>query len=917
MNDLTPEQKALSARWAAVHAGAAQALDWIEQTRATAPSLDGQADDLIYDLHRVRNEAANYERAASRPMTLGFFGISQAGKSYLILSLAAGQNERLETMMGGRRVDFLKHVNPAGVGKEATGLVTRFSRRATPSQDDQFPVELKLLAEADLIKMLGNSWFKDFDQSRVTFRITDDVIQAALKPFEGRENGPLLPGISADDVVSLWDYFKTSFANAVSLLDHAYWPRVLKLAPRLTVPERTQLFSLLWGNESALKGVYASLAGSLHQLGLPSTVYAPLHALFRLDEKGREVQSDSIMSVDILARFGTDKDHPIDVRPLNNDQLQTPRSVLVSHLAALTSEMTFRLVETPKDPIVNDVDLLDFPGYRGRMSLVDFANFNDPDLREGDNPVSQLILRGKVAYLFERYTDNQEMNALVLCTNSNKGIEINEIGPVLTRWIENTQGATPKERATRSSGLIWAMTMLDLRINAMVKMAPGLRPGSWGGMIQSAMTERFGRHDWLNDWADGEPFNNTYLVRKPHEDFACVGYDSNKLETGILPEYQPVLDDIGSAFEEVPEVRRHFHQPAQAWQAVLDGDGGMSRIICGIKAVASLAFKLQRQRERLEELLATFATQGVSEWHMPDGDGAIEAKRAQAQMIYSGLRLRGQKLGDLISHLQLPVATVRELYLSGDYDNEALIAPDEQVEPDVTPVKGVSSGWAFDDGYDDEPASGKAVKADAPLAKPQGPQNSAQRFARAAFNAWISHLRHLSNNTGLLALLGFDKKLMDAVVAEVIVGAYRAQVLEQLSMAVSKCSETNARRERLAERQVLEVQMVLRDFISWFGFFTQPLTERPASRARHGNPVFSFYPPVNTDPAPSSQESDPEHYLPTLPENVGMPAMTFLTDWMSALAAMTEANAGHGAGSEITPEQNERLGLVLKAYKAI
>jgi len=48
-----------------------------------------------------------------------------------------------------------------------------------------------------------------------------------------------------------------------------------------------------------------------------------------------------------------------------------------------------------------------------------------------------------------------------------------------------------------------------------------------------------------------------------------------------------------------------------------------------------------------------------------------------------------------------------------------------------------------------------------------------------------------------------------------------------------------------------------------------------------------------------------------------MPAMTFLTDWMSALAAMTEANAGHGAGSEITPEQNERLGHVLKAYKAI
>ena len=916
MNELTPEQKALSARWAAVHAGATSALDWIEQTRPTAPSLDGQADDLSYDLHRVRNEAANHERAATRPMTLGFFGASQAGKSYLILSLAVGQNERLETMMGGRRIDFLKHVNPPGAGKEATGLVTRFSRHAKPSDDDQYPVELKLLGEADLIKILGNSWFKDFDQSRVTFRITDEVIQAALKPFEGRENGPVLPGISADDVVSLWDYFQTSFANAVSLLDHAYWPRVLKLAPRLTVAERAQLFSLLWGNEQALKDVYTSLAGNLHQLGLPATVFAPLHALFRLDDKGREVQSDSIMSVDILARFGTAQDHPIDVRPLLNGQLQTPRSVLVSHLAALTSEMTFRLVETPKDPIVNEVDLLDFPGYRGRMSLTDFSKISDPDLREGDNPVSRLILRGKVSYLFERYTDNQEMNALVLCTNSNRGIDINEIGPILTRWIENTQGATPKERATRSSGLIWAMTMVDMRINALIKMEPGQRPDSWGGMIQAAMTERFGSHDWLHNWADGVPFNNTYLVRKPHQELICVGYDSNRLETGLLPEYQPVLDDIGSAFEEVPEAHKHFSQPAEALQAVLGGDGGMARIISGIRAVASLDFKLQRQRERLEELLTSFTTQGVSEWHMPDGEGAIEAKRAQAQMIYSGLRLHGQKLGDFISHLQLPVAAVRELYLSGEYDNEVLVASAE-VEPDAAPVAPINSGWAFDDGHDDEPVSGQVVQADTPLARPQGPQNSAQRFARAAFNMWVSHLRHLSNNTGLLALLGFDKKLMDAVVAEVIVGAYRAHVLEQLSAAVSKCSETNARRERLAERQVLEVQIVLRDFVSWFGYFTQPVTERPASRARHGNPVFGFYPPVNSLTPQALYEPEPEHYLPTLPEKVGVPAMTFLTDWMSALAAMTEANAGHGAGSEITPEQNERLGQVLKAYKAI
>ena len=89
--------------------------------------------------------ARSLQRVATTPMGVGFFGLSQAGKSYLILSLAAGQNERLETLMGGRRVDFLKHVNPAGVGKEATGLVTRFSRHAKASDDETLVNSLAML----------------------------------------------------------------------------------------------------------------------------------------------------------------------------------------------------------------------------------------------------------------------------------------------------------------------------------------------------------------------------------------------------------------------------------------------------------------------------------------------------------------------------------------------------------------------------------------------------------------------------------------------------------------------------------------------------------------------------------------------------------------------------------------------------
>ena len=45
------------------------------------------------------------------------------------------------------------------------GLVTRFSRTAQPGPGD-FPVELQILSEIDLAKILSNAYFNDFDQQK-------------------------------------------------------------------------------------------------------------------------------------------------------------------------------------------------------------------------------------------------------------------------------------------------------------------------------------------------------------------------------------------------------------------------------------------------------------------------------------------------------------------------------------------------------------------------------------------------------------------------------------------------------------------------------------------------------------------------------------------------------------------------------
>ena len=146
------------------------AIDWVAEVRTTAKSVEREADPTIEALRRIRNKSRRLAKAASRPPAIGIFGISQAGKSFLVDSLAKGRNGRLESMLGNTRLDFMKHVNPPGGGKEATGLVTRFTRTPSKAPAD-FPVEVELVSEADLIKILWNSYIRDFDQEAMTSRV--------------------------------------------------------------------------------------------------------------------------------------------------------------------------------------------------------------------------------------------------------------------------------------------------------------------------------------------------------------------------------------------------------------------------------------------------------------------------------------------------------------------------------------------------------------------------------------------------------------------------------------------------------------------------------------------------------------------------------------------------------------------------
>lgn len=882
----TSLQQQLSTAWSSLHTGSSEAIEWIDAVRDHAPSLANEADALKLELYRHKNLAQSLAHVATTPMTVGFFGLSQAGKSYLISALAADPEGKLITNFGGEELDFLSHVNPTGGGKEATGLVTRFSRLAQPSPDSAYPIELNLFKEIEIAMILANAWFNDFDQELVNYDIDEALISAHLQAFADTPRASTaVSTVAPEDIVALMDYLGDK--RSVNKLKALYWPEALRSVPYLNLQERAQFLSILWGKQQRLTQVYVQLAEVLERIGSTQTVYAPLNAL--VQKEGDEFfQRNSIMNVDTLNLLGTAQDTPLFIRPSLQGELQAPVSINTAQLTALVSEMTFQLIRSPQDAVVEKVDLLDFPGYRSRLKMP-----NTTALTEQKDIIAQLLLRGKVSYLFERYTNRQEMNGLIMCTNSNKQSEVVDVEKVLSDWIQKTQGATATERSQRQPGLMWAMTMMDMFVENACELSSSQRVDSCSNLLHITMLERFGKSDWMVDW-DGKPFNNAFLVRKPRLRTTFLDLDANKNETGISQHATTAVHELRDSFCANSNVQKHVNNPEQAWDSMMRfNDGGITHLGQGIEKVADPSFKLQRIQEQLDEIQSRIKT-SLGRWFHQDADDAEAVQREKAQHILRHLGSSTLHLPEMMKLLSLDDTEIRNLY----HSLSSTTATDDTTEQAAatSPQNDFMADFAIDLGFSQDTA--------APTEKKETPPSTSHQFSNSVFSAWITHLRHQGTKHSALSTLGISEheKVIPDLVQELITAANRLGLPEKIAHNVNKRVQSNARHEQVAMRYVSYAQSSLHDFISYLGYLDVPAEKRLTAQ-NSTTPLFQF--PKVTG-----------HALPVLAEQSQLPLMSFLSHWLWGLYHLIIENAGHSAGREITIQQNEQLGKILHTMGA-
>ena len=468
MTAVTLKQQAspFSQQLAEMNEGIDRALSWIDTQRVQSPRLDMEADGLKLSLRRGKYQLRQMQ-AASDINTLGFYGLSQAGKASLLQALVGDVQGNLTAAFGGKALNYLTHINP---GNQDYGLATRFSH-CRDIEDVSRPLALTLLSEAEMTRMVLMAYLQ---QPKGAGAGEAKTLEARLEHLQRLRQSQPVNGVTSDELVALWDFSRRQDSDRAALLNRHFWPQACELAPQLSVDDRAQLFALLWNDDEALTALWRQLAHTLCMLQHAPRALAPLSLL--VDE--------SLLPAELLFSNATMPNHTqrlVEVVPCFADRSAAPITLALAELQLLTLEVLVPLSTPPRQALFDRVEVVDIPGYGAAL---------DEDARQEQAQAAQRyplfarLMQARRALFLEFYGERQELDMVLVCTAASQRQNASLVGRMLTQWLKTMQRSNG-EKPT----LIWAVTRFDGRyaqavnIDEAVQRQTGTAGSDWGSML--------------------------------------------------------------------------------------------------------------------------------------------------------------------------------------------------------------------------------------------------------------------------------------------------------------------------------------------------------------------------------------------------------------------------------------------------
>ena len=543
------------------------------------------------------------KQSLSRNSAISVYGPSQAGKSFLISILAKPDNKDLIANYTGanNKLKYISEINPAGDG-ESTGIVTRFTSHSYECPDG-YPVKIELLTEIDLVCTICNSFFLDGDQSEPV--PTQEDLEEHFKSFKLKLSQNSVVQIETGEFWELEEYINskfgtTAYANALM----PYFEKIVELAARLDLENRSRLYSVLWGFHQPLSDLFLKISTALEKAYFSKILFLKIDALVP--------KSNSIIDVKSLKGIDNNEDEALNVCTLDGKKITINRSIL----SALTSELTVPMEITPHS-FLEHTDLLDFPGARNRFkrSLSEAFELARDSKSDENITLGGLLLRGKVAYLFDKYVAAQEITAMLLCIPDGNMDSV-DLPILVENWLHETIGLTPADRRSANNTLFFVLTKFDLHLN---DTASSLGESDrFKRRMEASLFEKFGRNrdNWLKNWDGNQTFQNCFWLRNPNveQPFFNLNEDIESLNEDRIDR----LEELRKMYLSTEEVQKYFSNPLDAWEAaVAPNDGGSLYLVKGLAEVCDVNTKADQVKNQLK-IISTALLNEFEPYHIPD-----------------------------------------------------------------------------------------------------------------------------------------------------------------------------------------------------------------------------------------------------------------------------------------------------------
>lgn len=590
-------------------------IDW-----SNANLNQRRSDETFKKLIELRRKLKRIRFSLENKPAIAAFGESQKGKSYVISSLLAKKGHQLIVVdpKTEQEYNFIEQLNPITNDKEATGVVTRFTK-SYEVPDKDFPIMIRILSIADILQILCDTAYNDVEKHTIIeHEDLDEYVSTLARRY--KDNIVVQTVIDEDDFMNIRDYVSEHVGGikAKELLDSTYFDTMARIVTRIQSREWPEVFSKLWYDNPDITELFRRLLQGYETIGYSRCVYVPISALNN--------KTMTLMSSLCLQQL--DNDYPLT----NNSDPSIGTNLLTidnkrvngfskSVLSALTAEVVIQIPpETISEELIyhlegildeslrkhlaskgwnkkiskeflKSVDIYDFPGARSPKAFTEEKIYTE--LKK------QMLLRGKVRYLFNKYNDEQLINILLLCHDHRQN-DTKEIPGLVEQWINKNIGSSVEERTSViDKSVVSPLFIIATKFN--VDMGHSVQDGG-DDQIENRWSDRFKgvlfdqvlqatSNSWFSNWTSYGSFRNTYLLR----DYKYSGINGNRLYEGYDTEgCEKVENDIEfhrklrASFAASPEVALFFDDPELSWDAAATmNNDGSTRIIENLAIVAA------------------------------------------------------------------------------------------------------------------------------------------------------------------------------------------------------------------------------------------------------------------------------------------------------------------------------------------